>query len=158
MISTTPHKPRRSGHWTLLLTTAVLVALAALFAPSVLLPHHKTFVSMGTPSGTATAYSSSTQQQYPPNSLANTNSDTAPLSSQTSTTTYTIDIAKREWPELVGTDGNVAARTIQGENPSIEQVTVLPQDAMVTMDYVPTRVRIFVNEDNNKVARTPRTG
>jgi hypothetical protein len=64
---------------------------------------------------------------------------------------------KTSWPEVVGTDGATAARTIRGENPAIALVPVLPQDSMVTMDYNPTRVRIFVNDDQ-KVARTPQTG
>jgi hypothetical protein len=139
----TPPAPRRSGYWTLLLTTALLVALAALLAPSLLLPSssHTTFVSVGTPSETATA-------QHPSN---------AHFSSPHTTTTYTVDMDKTSWPEVVGTDGATAARTIRGENPSMALVQVLPQDSMVTMDYIPTRVRIFVNDDN-KVARTPRTG
>ena len=70
---------------------------------------------------------------------------------------FHVDMNKQEWPELVGVDAQVAKQTIQGENPSITKVQILAQDSMVTMDYVTSRVRIFVN-DNNVVARPPRVG
>jgi hypothetical protein len=143
----TPPAPPRSGYWTLLLTTALLVALAALWAPSLLFSSERgTIVSVGTPSGTATASASIHHS-----SASHTTTTT------TTTTTYTVDMDKTSWPEVVGTDGATAARTIRGENPAIALVPVLPQDSMVTMDYNPTRVRIFVNDDQ-KVARTPQTG
>ena len=70
---------------------------------------------------------------------------------------YQVNMDKTEWPELIGVDGEVAKQTVQGENPSITKVQILPKDSFVTMDYSTSRVRIFVNDDNT-VARAPRVG
>ena len=57
---------------------------------------------------------------------------------------------------LVGVEGELAKTHIESSHQHLK-VHVLHKDAMVTMDYNPMRVRIFV-DDNNKVVRSPRTG
>jgi hypothetical protein len=95
-----------------------------------------------------------TQLGHPSSGDINEPADPASLSAPQS---YHVDMDKRSWPELVGTDGEVAKATVQGENPSITVVQIIPKDSMVTMDYSLTRVRIFVDDDN-KVARAPQIG
>ena len=63
---------------------------------------------------------------------------------------------KEEWPELIGASGDQAKAAILKDDSKL-QVDVLPQDAMVTMDYRLDRVRVFVGDDG-KVARAPRKG
>ncbi len=76
----------------------------------------------------------------------------------------------KPWQELnlVGYSGEEAKRIIlrsdrsngddgHGHNLLEENVHIVPQDAMVTMDYREDRVRIFVDEDG-KVVRQPRLG
>jgi hypothetical protein len=62
------------------------------------------------------------------------------------------------WPDksLVGMTGEEAEKEINDVDPSLD-VHVLPEDSMVTMDYVETRVRVFVGTDG-KVARQPNKG
>jgi hypothetical protein len=60
------------------------------------------------------------------------------------------------WPDLVGMDGNDAKEIILGSDPDLE-VQIVPFDAMVTADYLPSRVRIFVYTDNTVYA-IPKTG
>lgn len=64
---------------------------------------------------------------------------------------------KKEWPELVGKDGQEAAKIIKEENPCLKEVIVLPDGSQVTQDYRTDRVRIFV-DCNDKVVRTPVIG
>jgi len=65
------------------------------------------------------------------------------------------------WPErdLTGMDADEAKAAVLAGSLGIEEgnVHVLPEDAMVTMDFQEDRVRIFVDEDN-KVARQPMPG
>lgn len=65
------------------------------------------------------------------------------------------------WPErdLTGMDAEEARAAVLAGTLGIEgrNVHVLPQDAMVTMDFREDRVRIFV-DGNNKVARQPMPG
>ena len=65
--------------------------------------------------------------------------------------------AKTEWPELVNRNVEEAEQTIRQENPNV-QVHRVPQDSMVTMDWREDRVRVFYDENNNQVVRTPRVG
>ena len=67
------------------------------------------------------------------------------------------DMSKTSWLELVGVDGETAKATVEAENPSLSQVIVIPDDAMVTSDYREDRVRIFVDGEG-KVARAPTIG
>mmetsp|Transcript_33929 Transcript_33929/g.87118 ORF Transcript_33929/g.87118 Transcript_33929/m.87118 type:complete len:121 (+) Transcript_33929:41-403(+) len=64
--------------------------------------------------------------------------------------------SKDSWEECIGLSFEEAKAIILNESPGLNVVKV-PQNAMVTMDYVITRVRVFV-DDNGMVARTPRTG
>lgn len=63
---------------------------------------------------------------------------------------------KTSWPELVGQPAEDAKRAILRDRPNLN-VQIVPEDAMVTMDWREDRVRIFVDK-NNKVAKEPRTG
>mmetsp|Transcript_27243 Transcript_27243/g.55834 ORF Transcript_27243/g.55834 Transcript_27243/m.55834 type:complete len:208 (+) Transcript_27243:126-749(+) len=78
------------------------------------------------------------------------------------TTDANDDHDKLSWPEqtLVGYNGEEAKRIIlRSDRHKLleENVHILPQDAMVTMDYREDRVRIFVDDDG-KVVRQPRLG
>ncbi|KAF5736773.1 hypothetical protein HS088_TW14G00927 [Tripterygium wilfordii] len=63
---------------------------------------------------------------------------------------------KRAWPELVGTNGDVAAATIMRENQTVRAATV-DEKSVVTLDYQCDRVRVFV-DSNHIVAVVPRIG
>ena len=65
-------------------------------------------------------------------------------------------IGKKEWPELVGMDGEEAAKKIREENPGLD-VSVLQVGSPVTLDFRTDRVRIFV-DCNGKVAQPPTIG
>ena len=67
----------------------------------------------------------------------------------------TMDATKTAWPELVGENGQAAMATIKQATGF--SVQVVPDGAMVTMDFREDRVRIFVDTDEN-VARPPRVG
>ena len=54
-------------------------------------------------------------------------------------------LAKGEWPELVGMDGEAAVETIKAERPDLAQVMTFEEGGMVTMDWREDRVRVFVN-------------
>ena len=60
------------------------------------------------------------------------------------------------FPELTGKPGEEAKATLEKKYPSL-QVSIVPEDSMVTMDYLEDRVRIFVDKDG-KVARDPMIG
>ena len=67
----------------------------------------------------------------------------------------------KPWPErdLIGMDAEEARAAVLAGSLGIEEtnIHVVPQDAMVTMDFREDRVRIFV-DGNNKVARQPVPG
>eukprot|EP00729_Bicosta_minor_P005061 gene5061-26934_t len=65
-------------------------------------------------------------------------------------------LAKRSWPELVGTGAVAAQSLIQSECPWL-QVTVMPHDAMMTMDVRDDRVRILARPDG-MVDSSPTVG
>lgn len=70
-----------------------------------------------------------------------------------------VDTDKTTWPELVGMPGIKAKEIIEKENPNMTTVQIVPKDSMVTMDYRTDRVRIFVEDNEQKtVARPPRAG
>ena len=69
---------------------------------------------------------------------------------------YETSDSKLEWPECEGMKGEEAEAFIKQQNEGLT-VVVVPQHAMVTMDYRMDRVRIRV-DDNGMVVETPRIG
>lgn len=65
-------------------------------------------------------------------------------------------LPKERWAELVGQDGEAAATKLRLAL-GVASVGVIPDGAMVTMDFRPDRVRVFVDTNGN-VARVPRRG
>ncbi|KAK9289248.1 hypothetical protein L1049_017724 [Liquidambar formosana] len=63
---------------------------------------------------------------------------------------------KSSWPELLGVKGEVAAATVERENPLVTAV-IVPEGSVVTADFVCTRVRIWV-DTNGIVVRVPKIG
>merc|ERR1719240_212464 len=49
---------------------------------------------------------------------------------------------RTSWPELVGADGAAAVASILAERPTL-QVSTMPSDAMMTMDFREDRVRVM---------------
>ena len=143
-----PHKPRRQSYfWSIIITLTVLAgAVGVTFLSTAADNNNKA-------SPTAALSHTTPSSDIVSNDYNNNNLD----ASSSSTKSYHVDMDKTEWPELVGKDAEIAKQTIQGENPSITRVQIVPEDAMVTMDYSTTRVRIFVKPDNS-VARPPRVG
>ena len=63
---------------------------------------------------------------------------------------------KQRWPELTGKTGEEAKATIESEAEGVT-ANIIPQDAMVTMDYRTDRVWVRV-DDNSKVVGIPQIG
>ncbi|KAD3338658.1 hypothetical protein E3N88_34179 [Mikania micrantha] len=63
---------------------------------------------------------------------------------------------KRSWPEVMGMKAEDAERKIKEEMPSAK-VDVIPHQTFVTMDFVSTRVRLFV-DSSQKVVKPPKIG
>lgn len=63
---------------------------------------------------------------------------------------------KSSWPELVGADGEAAVASILAERPTL-QVSTMPNDAMMTMDFREDRVRVMCDAAG-KVTDVPRCG
>ena len=63
---------------------------------------------------------------------------------------------KTSWPELVGTQGDVAVAAIKTEYPNLNVFT-LPVGSVVTGDLDCNRVRVYVNA-NDIVAEVPILG
>jgi succinyl-CoA synthetase beta subunit len=61
--------------------------------------------------------------------------------------------AKTSWPEVVGLSVEEAKKVILKDKPDAD-IVVLPVGSIVTTDFVPNRVRIFVDI----VAETPHVG
>ena len=61
--------------------------------------------------------------------------------------------AKTSWPEVVGLTIEEAKKVILKDKPDAD-IVVLPVGSIVTADYRPDRVRIFVDT----VAQTPHVG
>ena len=60
------------------------------------------------------------------------------------------------WPQAVGLDAEAAKRIVLNDNPMLT-VHVINEGAMVTCDYVTTRVRITINKEG-KVSKVPKLG
>ncbi|KAF7073364.1 hypothetical protein CFC21_078364 [Triticum aestivum] len=60
---------------------------------------------------------------------------------------------KTSWPEVVGLSAEEAKKIILKDKPDAD-IVVLPAGSMVTMDYNPRRVRVFVDT----VDETPYAG
>lgn len=67
-----------------------------------------------------------------------------------------LDPSKSSWPELVGENGEEARIQLQAALPN-KDIFVVPEDAMVTMDYQESRIRLFV-DPAGKISRPPRLG
>ncbi|KAK1263835.1 hypothetical protein QJS04_geneDACA009538 [Acorus gramineus] len=63
---------------------------------------------------------------------------------------------KTEWPELLGVWGNVAAATIEAENPHVK-ARIVKKGWAVTHDFRCDRVWVWVDEDGH-VFMVPRIG
>ncbi|KAG8477756.1 hypothetical protein CXB51_027590 [Gossypium anomalum] len=63
-----------------------------------------------------------------------------------------IDPGKSSWPELVGTNGEVAAHIIAKENPKVSVQIVKEGMMVMTMDFRCDRVRLWV--DNYGIVKT----
>lgn len=63
---------------------------------------------------------------------------------------------KSEWPELVGKNGDLAARTIERENPNVHAIVLL-DGTPVTFDFRCDRVWVWVNTDRI-VLQSPHIG
>jgi hypothetical protein len=70
-----------------------------------------------------------------------------------STATTAPGGAKTSWPEVVGFSVEEAKKAILKDKPDAD-IVVLPVGSIVTADYRPDRVRIFVDT----VAQTPHVG
>ncbi|MCL7028602.1 hypothetical protein MKW94_005278 [Papaver nudicaule] len=60
---------------------------------------------------------------------------------------------KSRWPELVGFNGEVAARIIERQNPNVNTI-ILPEGSATTRDFRCDRVWVFVDEAG-RVVQTP---
>jgi len=65
-------------------------------------------------------------------------------------------MGEADWAQLIGTDGQAAKAAIE-RAPGIDQCVIVPQGAMVTMDWREDRVRVFVDANGN-VAQAPSRG
>ncbi|XP_024975961.1 subtilisin inhibitor-like [Cynara cardunculus var. scolymus] len=63
---------------------------------------------------------------------------------------------KTNWPELMGMKAEDVEKKIKEEMPRAT-VHVIPQDSFVTMDFVSSRVRLFIDSSQN-VVKAPRIG
>ncbi|PKI41829.1 hypothetical protein CRG98_037793 [Punica granatum] len=60
---------------------------------------------------------------------------------------------KSSWPELIGTDGEAAAPTIEKDNPNVK-ASIVKEGNLVTPDFHCDRVCVYVN-DSGIVTRAP---
>ncbi|XP_027344177.1 subtilisin inhibitor CLSI-I-like [Abrus precatorius] len=63
---------------------------------------------------------------------------------------------KTSWPELVGESAEEAEKKIKEEKSEVE-IQVVPPGYLVTADFKPQRVRLYV-DGSNKITRTPGIG
>lgn len=63
---------------------------------------------------------------------------------------------KRVWSELVGKDADSAMKTLREES-GFDNIQTIRDNSPVTLDFNPTRIRVFVNE-KNIVSVEPRIG
>ncbi|OEL24667.1 hypothetical protein BAE44_0014314 [Dichanthelium oligosanthes] len=66
------------------------------------------------------------------------------------------DDGKTSWPEVVGLPADAAKQKILADRPDV-QVFVLPVGSIVTTEFDPKRVRVFVNPAVD-VAQVPKIG
>jgi hypothetical protein len=66
------------------------------------------------------------------------------------------DNGKSSWPEVVGLTGDMAKQKILADRPDV-QVFLVPVGSMVTTDFNPKRVRVFVDKAGY-VAQVPNIG
>ncbi|GLJ16619.1 hypothetical protein SUGI_0285140 [Cryptomeria japonica] len=64
---------------------------------------------------------------------------------------------KKEWPELVGSDGQEAKEVIESENAYVVGI-ILVKGTIVTTDYNCHRVWIYVEKDSGNVVSVPKIG
>ena len=64
---------------------------------------------------------------------------------------------KTSWPELVGRNGNEAARIIKQENENIKDAVVILEGTSVAEIYICTRVYVWVNYSGS-VTQVPTVG
>jgi len=57
-----------------------------------------------------------------------------------------LDTGKSSWPELVGINGEVAAKIIESENPKV-RVSIVEEGMMVTQEIRCDRVRVWVDKN-----------
>ena len=63
---------------------------------------------------------------------------------------------KRVWPELVGKNAESAMKTLREES-GFDNIQSVRDNSPVTLDFNPTRIRVFVDE-KNIVTVEPRIG
>nr|AID52862.1 serine protease inhibitor [Hevea brasiliensis] len=63
---------------------------------------------------------------------------------------------KDAWPELIGTNGDIAAGIIETENANVKAI-VVKEGSPMTMEYNLCRVLVFV-DDNRVVTQAPAIG
>ncbi|KAJ6998549.1 hypothetical protein D5086_011440 [Populus alba] len=56
------------------------------------------------------------------------------------------DTGKSSWPELVGINGEAAAKIIESENPKV-RVSIVEEGMMVTQEIRCDRVRVWVDKN-----------
>jgi len=79
--------------------------------------------------------------------------DRQPTTMSSTATAADCGGAKTSWPEVVGKSVEEAKKVILKDKPDAD-IVVLPVGTIVTADFVPSRVRIFVDT----VAQTPHIG
>ncbi|GMP85518.1 hypothetical protein CsSME_00038637 [Camellia sinensis var. sinensis] len=63
---------------------------------------------------------------------------------------------KTTWPELVGLPAEEAERKIKEEMPEV-LIQVVPPDCLVTMEFIESRVRLYV-DSSGKIVNPPIIG
>ena len=58
----------------------------------------------------------------------------------------TLDTGKSSWPELVGINGEAAAKIIKSENPKV-RVSIVEEGMMVSQEIRCDRVRVWVDKN-----------
>ncbi|KAL5712230.1 hypothetical protein ACHQM5_014421 [Ranunculus cassubicifolius] len=69
---------------------------------------------------------------------------------------YNFCNGKTLWPELLGVDGEIAAATIERENPHVNAIIMLEGTGGIPRDYRCDRVKIWVEKKHGRVVRVPR--
>ena len=73
-----------------------------------------------------------------------------------------VQNSKPSWPELEGTNVDVAVDTIKEQaaagKVNVDEVVKVPEGAFVTQDYSPNRVRVYYDESTGIVVGIPTIG